>query len=193
WTEVWSITQYEQEPTVAAVSAGSALPSFDGHLYWSTMHLPLSGLLAFLQAPANQGRDLEPEELLAAAVGTNRATTVWRGDGFEALDDAGGTTIQAAPTGPYCTAPDEADSDGAVCELLYGEHAVLAHRPTGPRVAGHVPSPDWGLVPTGWTPRYGRSGLGLWLEIGGTVPEPEPLGNPFNAYTWAMEVFQGQL
>jgi hypothetical protein len=57
-------------------------------------------------------------------------------------------------------------------ELLYGAERLPAYDPTAAGGAG-----AWSVVPTGYTPRYGSSGM----------------GNPFNNYTWKMVVAGGKL
>jgi hypothetical protein len=60
WPKVWSVTDYEPDPLIALTYGGGALVSFDGYLFWGTMHVPeLSyySLLRYIydQAGSNPG------------------------------------------------------------------------------------------------------------------------------------------
>jgi hypothetical protein len=77
WTQVWDASEYEPDPLQAALYGGGDLESFDGYLYWGTMHVPLLGALAhmlYYQAP--------PDQLLTTVMGTWRAISVFRGRNF---------------------------------------------------------------------------------------------------------------
>ncbi len=45
WTEVWNLNDYEVEPS--AVQVGGAIESFGGYLYFGTMQVPGTGVVAF--------------------------------------------------------------------------------------------------------------------------------------------------
>lgn len=81
WTKVWQAADYEPDPLIASRYAGGALASFDGYLYWGTMHIPLDATGAFFNqygVPENEA------DRLAAFVGTFRTTSIFRGRGFDA-------------------------------------------------------------------------------------------------------------
>jgi hypothetical protein len=40
WKEVWNVSMYEPDPVLARTYGGGALASFDGYLYWGTLHVP---------------------------------------------------------------------------------------------------------------------------------------------------------
>jgi hypothetical protein len=46
WGPIWSISDYEPERSVVLTTAGGALMSYKGDLYWGTMHVPGASLLA---------------------------------------------------------------------------------------------------------------------------------------------------
>jgi hypothetical protein len=46
WVKVWSVTDYEPYDLIAYTYGGGALASYGGYLYWGTMHVPLTGLIA---------------------------------------------------------------------------------------------------------------------------------------------------
>ena len=79
WQRVWRISDYEPDPVVAATCGGGALASFDGHLYWGTMHVP--GLAAAAHARVH-GSSTNQDARMAAALGTHRAIAVFRASGF---------------------------------------------------------------------------------------------------------------
>jgi hypothetical protein len=80
WTKVWVTTDYEPDPVVAATYGAGALASFDGYLYWGTMHVPGFAM----QAVATQyGLALTNQDvMLAAGLGTHRAISIFRGRHF---------------------------------------------------------------------------------------------------------------
>jgi hypothetical protein len=79
WTTVWSAPQYEPDPVIAAVYAGGALASFDGWVYWGTMHVPYLSTVAAVSKykPSTQDQALE------MVVASQRATAVFRGKNFD--------------------------------------------------------------------------------------------------------------
>jgi hypothetical protein len=138
WHKVWQVDAYEPDPVIATTYGGGAMISYGGYLYWGTIHVPLTGAAAFIHA---YGRPTTRQAQLAALLGAQRATSVFRARNFDATPQV---------------------------ELLYGERQLPVYQPgTG-----------WQEVPTrAGPPLYGPSGF----------------GNPFNAYTWSMAVFRGQL
>ena len=78
WQRVWSIADYEPELSVSSTAAGGALMSYNGDLYWGTMHVPGFSLLLW--------RSLHPtatdEEARAAILGTYRPISIFRLRGF---------------------------------------------------------------------------------------------------------------
>lgn len=40
WTKVWSVADYETDLVLALAYGGGALASYEGYLYWGTMHVP---------------------------------------------------------------------------------------------------------------------------------------------------------
>jgi hypothetical protein len=76
WQKVFQITDYEPDPVTAYTVAAGGIASFGGYLYWSTLHVPGTGLAAFEKAygePANEA------EMLVAFYNTYRPTIVFRG------------------------------------------------------------------------------------------------------------------
>lgn len=87
WKKVWEITDYESDPVVAATTAGGALASYKGALYWGTMHVPFLATTIAVRAHAAKqinldtdgSGNLDPAELLATALGTHRSISVFKG------------------------------------------------------------------------------------------------------------------
>jgi hypothetical protein len=83
WEKVWQVNQYEPDPVTAATYGGGAIASFDGHLYWGTMHVPFLSMVAHSRVYYERlGRTPTEEELLKAVLGTYRAISIFRGCGF---------------------------------------------------------------------------------------------------------------
>lgn len=137
WQVVWTARDYEPDSLIALTYLGGDLASFDGYLYWGTMHVPGAGLGAFQQV---YGPPSTAENLQTAILGTLRATAVFRGRSFDQEPQL---------------------------ELLYGQRELPSYLLN-----------QWVMLPTRMgAPLYGASGL----------------GNPYNAYTWSMAVYQNQL
>jgi hypothetical protein len=75
WTEVWNLNQYEVEPS--AVQGGGALASFDGYLYWGTMQVPGTGVVAFSQMYSGATVDTN------TFINTTRPIAIFRSQGFD--------------------------------------------------------------------------------------------------------------
>jgi hypothetical protein len=78
WQSIWSIADYEPERSVMLTTAGGALMSYKGDLYWGTMHVPGVSLLAWRALNAGATED----EGRAAVLGTHRAISIFRLRGF---------------------------------------------------------------------------------------------------------------
>jgi hypothetical protein len=79
WEKVWSIFEYEADMVNAMITGGGALASFDGWLYWGTMHLP-KNLQYFLIV---NGLTMSPSEKAHAPAGSHRAAAFFRGRNFD--------------------------------------------------------------------------------------------------------------
>ncbi len=80
WQKVWQVDDYEPDPLIAGTYGGGALASFDGYLYWGTMHVPLQALNVFYDT---YGKPADPADQLAATIGCSRALAVFRGRNFD--------------------------------------------------------------------------------------------------------------
>ena len=100
WQRVWQCTDYEPDALTAATYGGGALVSFDGYLYWGTMHVPFMATVLHF---GTYGQPTDPVELLEVVTGRHRAISIFRGRDF-------------------ATSPR--------IELLYGEAALPVYDPT---------------------------------------------------------------
>lgn len=83
WTKVFTVSDYEANPISAAVYGLGALASFDGYLFWGTMHVPGTGVAAH-NAALNQGLPgFDTEDLLLA----ERSISIFRGRAFDTTPD----------------------------------------------------------------------------------------------------------
>ena len=79
WAKVWDLSNYEVEPT--AVQLGGAIESFGGYLYFGTMQVPGTGVVAFHTIYPNV--DLSNTTTLSEAIlGTMRAIAIFRSPGI---------------------------------------------------------------------------------------------------------------
>lgn len=78
WTRVWSVSQYEPDAVTARTYALGGLASYQGHLYWGTMHVPLKATYMHLLTypPSNE---TEAGEQIRY---TQRAIAIFRGKNF---------------------------------------------------------------------------------------------------------------
>ena len=128
WTKAWSVTQYEADPVTATTYGGGAMFSYQGNLYWGTMHVPFLATLAKWRV---YGQADLPNGAIADALGTFRATSLFRVDDFS----------KSSPK----------------VELLYGQPVFPVWDPTSePGIFAH-----WTLkVGAMGVPKYGLSGFG---------------------------------
>lgn len=83
WQKVWQSSDYEPDAVTAATYGGGALASYQGDLYWGTMHVPFVAALAHFNVYG------APENNFQAALtvlNTHRAITIFRGRGFGTPD-----------------------------------------------------------------------------------------------------------
>jgi hypothetical protein len=86
WTEIWNAGEYEPDRVISMTYGGGAIASFDGYLYWGTMHVPLVATLASAVAYADYNiSSLDPEDVMTA---TNRTIAIFRADGIESNGSA---------------------------------------------------------------------------------------------------------
>jgi hypothetical protein len=130
WTRVWDANDYEPDPVVAATYAGGALASFDGYLYWGTMHVPWHATAAFLGA---HGAPTTNQGWTEAVIGTFRTAAVFRGRNF-------------AGKRPRI-------------DLLYGSHIHPAFRPAAGAQPGRWEFVPNKMPPGRQVPLYGSSGF----------------------------------
>lgn len=79
WQKVWQSNDYEPDPVTAATYGGGALASFDGYLYWGTMHVPFVATLAHINVYGSPKTQLG---LVNTILRTHRAVSIFRGKDF---------------------------------------------------------------------------------------------------------------
>ena len=84
WQQVWQADDYEPDPVTAATYGGGALHSFGGYLYWGTMHVPFVSTVAHITVHGEPGT---AAGAVAAILGTHRAVSIFRGQGFGTADE----------------------------------------------------------------------------------------------------------
>ncbi len=77
WTKVWQSDEYEPDPLNASIYGVGAMASFDGYLYWGTMHVHGKSAVVFINH-YNMGLFDFP----VTYFNTWRATALFRGSGF---------------------------------------------------------------------------------------------------------------
>jgi hypothetical protein len=88
WQKVWAATDYEPDMLTALTYLGGGLHSFDGYLYWGSMHFPVLAAAVHLFAVYGGIPDEIPyEELLGTVIATHRPTNIFRGRNFGTPDE----------------------------------------------------------------------------------------------------------
>jgi len=80
WEKIWSADEYEPFNLAAKLYGGGALHSFDGYLYWGTMHVPGMIYYYFTEQAGGEPEGDRARALLADE--TNRAFSLFRGKSF---------------------------------------------------------------------------------------------------------------
>jgi hypothetical protein len=168
WKEIWSVAEYDRDPIALVTTAGGAIASYNGKLYFGTMAVPLLGTTIAqelyaakkLDLDANGNGQLDADELLATALGTHRSVALFVVEGSAA----------DAP------APDPTNCRGPYwVETLFGEKYLPRY--DADRKMYTIVADDAHETPSGMAPLKGSSGF----------------GNFFNAYVWSMAVYRDQL
>lgn len=81
WKQVWSAASYEPDPIIAGTYGLGALVSYEGYLYWGTMHVPMKSTSKIAESypPANE------TEARATLENSQRAVSIFRGKRFDTL------------------------------------------------------------------------------------------------------------
>jgi hypothetical protein len=140
WTKVWSADDYERDEITARMYNGGALASFNGYLYWGSLHAPISGALAHAQVygliDLEEPLESDIPGIIAALFGTHRPISIFRGRNFGELETGG----------------------EAEMEVLYGLPLMPAYVQFGP-------FSFWILEPNGMgPPTMGLAGFGNFFN-----------------------------
>ncbi len=76
WDEIWNASDYEPDPVVALTYGGGGIASFDGQLYWGTMHVP--GVAAAAIAKIYNIDINDQQKMFELFFETNRAISIYR-------------------------------------------------------------------------------------------------------------------
>ncbi|MBN1268608.1 MAG: hypothetical protein JXB04_03395 [Kiritimatiellae bacterium] len=79
WQKMWQSDDYEPDPVTAVTYGGGALESFQGYLYWGTMHVPGLSMVAHAQI---YGQTTDTVQTIDAVLGTYRPISIFRGKRF---------------------------------------------------------------------------------------------------------------
>lgn len=82
WVDVFSVSDYESNPISATTYGLGALASFDGWLFWGTMHVPGTGSAAHRMA-LDEGIGFDLEDSLLA----ERSISIFRGRNFDSTPE----------------------------------------------------------------------------------------------------------
>lgn len=85
WVKIWSANDYEQDEITARMYNGGALASYEGYLYWGTIHAPMSAGLAHAEIYGHwdsETGDIDLRKFLSALLGTHRPISIFRGRKF---------------------------------------------------------------------------------------------------------------
>ncbi len=141
WAKIWQVGDYDPDPLTSIVTGIGAMASYGGNLHWGTVNPPLlttAAHVGFYQTFYSDisSADALEEFMLAAFLGTHRATSFWAG-----ADVTGTPAI----------------------EMLYGLPLLPVFTPD---VVGPDPIVEdyWQIVDTGWEAAWGISGFGNLLN-----------------------------
>jgi hypothetical protein len=139
WVKIWKASDYEPDGLVVRSYAGGDLASFDGTLFWGTMHIPMIAAVAALQTAQKGLIDLDPGgdgldaiDFLTTALGTHRSISIFSGKNF-------GT-------------PDQK------IELLYGDQYLPVYDPDAKSYTIAFDDKHQNKMPNP-VPKYGPSGI----------------------------------
>ncbi len=79
WVKVWTASNYEPDPIIAATYGGGAVESFDGWLYWGTMHVPMMSTMGHITV---YGEPADEMDYINTALKCHRAISIFRGRNF---------------------------------------------------------------------------------------------------------------
>lgn len=77
WQKVWETGEYEPDPLNAGIYGIGAMASFDGHLYWGTMHVHGKAALVFIDQ-----YDMNLSQYIPTYFNSWRAAALFRGSDF---------------------------------------------------------------------------------------------------------------
>lgn len=189
WQKVWSVTDYEPDPIMAATYGCGALVSFDGYLFWGTMHVPGLGWVSQLQhtlslagssnhvyyedAGTRQEHYEQAENYITIRnnlrkQAARRAVSIFRGKNFGQAEEAIDLVYGQKEFPEFILAEDTVSHDDEISADGYVQENEIHY------------TVKYEMVPN---------------NMGGAEPlhGPSGFGNRYNGYTWTMQVFQDQM
>lgn len=130
WRKVWTANDYEPDAVLAASYAGGAIQSFNGYLYWGTMHVPWFATAVHLAVYPPPQTDAGWAELVVASF---RTATMFRARNLDTVPDV---------------------------QLLYGLPILPAYRPAAGSQPGRWDLVENNMKPGTKVPLYGPPGFG---------------------------------
>jgi len=144
WVKVWKSSDYEPDKIVVSTYAGGDLASFDGTLFWGTMHVPFLATQAALGLAEKGVINLDPagdglgtDDFLTTALGTHRAISIFSGKNF--------------------------GTPGQKIEVLYGEQYLPVYDPAAKSYTIAEDAMHQNKMPNP-VPKYGPSGIGNFFN-----------------------------
>lgn len=138
YEQIWRASDYEPDEVLAKTYGVGAMRAYKGQMYWGTMHVPFTGLIAKSQSYGPPGSQ---QEAIADFIGTLRSSSYYRFDPVNL---------------PAVFDPDLFFPNG-FAELLYGNPLLPVYVVN----KGVVTTEGWELRPSGMgAPTYGLAGFG---------------------------------
>ncbi len=172
WQKVWSVSEYEPDAIVRRTYAGGALVSYNGKLYWGSMHVPFIATQFAITAYQNNiinlgGYDnsFGADDIVATALGAHRAVSIFSGSNF----GSGEETI----------------------ELLYGDQYLPRYEPAARSYTIAEDAFHTNLMPNP-VPKFGPSGIGnffnayTWTMERGYTDYPSRGGVLLGTFDWSL-------
>jgi hypothetical protein len=119
WVKVFAYDEYEPDALIARTYGGGALHSYQGDLYWGTMHVPFLATAAHLSfyGPDYDAASIPPPvAAISAALGSQRSVSIFKGRDF----DTAAPQIEVAYGMPQLPAFDPATLTWSLTDTLLG-------------------------------------------------------------------------
>lgn len=172
WQQIWHTGMYEPDPVIASSYALGGLESYQGQLYWGTMHVPLQATALHTAVY----RPRTPTQVRDTLINTQRASGLFRGR-FLGTGHQEVELLYGAAELPAFD-PAAADGLGAWSAVPTGYTPLYGASGFGNRFNAYT----WKMVTSG-----GRLYVGTmdWTYLAGANLNPDPA--EFGADLWVFE------